>query len=246
MPAVVAGGPAPVDDLPLQSIGEAARYAGLCQRLWEPRTAEGLSLAALATRSGLSISFLSAAECGQSNISVGSRFKVADALGTRVPGLAAETRSDGRGVVRPEDRPRYVAGGGRMVIEDLLVGPGALEAQRIEIRPDGGSEDPYAHPGEEFVYVLTGRITFWIDEHERHDLTPGDALYFRSTRPHRWCNEGDEPATVLWINVPVVDSATSGAAGRRTAKRRPNSTVTRRAAQGSADPPVAGIENAER
>ena len=189
-------------------------------RLRALRTERGWSLASVAQRSGLSISFLSAVERGQANPSVGNLFKLADAYGTTVPGLGPDRRPDRRSVVHPDERPRYVADGGRVVIEDLIAAPGALEAQRIEVQPGGGSEEPYAHPGEEFVYVLAGHLAFWIDERERHRLRPGDSLAFRSTRPHRWRNEGDEPATVLWINVPVVEVAPSGSDGRTAARRR--------------------------
>jgi DNA-binding transcriptional MerR regulator/quercetin dioxygenase-like cupin family protein len=174
-------------------------------RLRALRAERGWSLAEVGEKSGLSISFLSAVERGQSSISVGSLFKLADAYGTTVPGLGADQRSKRRDVVHPDDRPRYAAAAGAVLIEDLIARPGALEAQRIEIQPGAGSEESYAHPGEEFVYVLSGCVTFWLDEREQYRLESGDALSFRSTRMHRWWNDSDEAACLLWINVPVVD-----------------------------------------
>ena len=189
-------------------------------RLRALRVERGWSLAEVAAKAGLSVSFLSAVERGLSSISVGNLFKLADAFGTTVPGLTSGQPDVGRSVLRPEERPRYVAGRGRVTIEDLVAAPGALEAQRIEILPGGGSEGCYSHPGEEFVYVLAGRLRFWIGEAEDHRLEPGDALSFRSARSHRWRNDGNAPVTVLWINVPVVagspaGSERAGAAGRR-------------------------------
>ena len=197
-------------------------------RLRALRLARGWSLAQVAAKAALSVSFLSAVERGLSSISVGNLFKLADAYGTTVPGLTAEQPAAARSVLRPAERPRYVAGRGRVTIEDLVSAPGALEAQRIEVLPGGGSEGCYAHPGEEFVYVLAGRLRFWIGETEDHRLEAGDSLSFRSTRPHRWRNEGGVPATVLWINVPVVDggpagSGRAGAAGRRPMEAAPAS-----------------------
>ena len=84
-----------------------------------------------------------------------------------------------------------------------------------------------AHPGEEFIYILAGQLTFWIDESERYGLQAGDSLYFRSTRLHRWRNDGDAPTTVLWINVPVVEPPRSGLAKRAAAQaRRPYGDAT--------------------
>ncbi len=198
----------------------ATADADLGRRLRVLRTNRGLSLATVADQVGLSVSFLSAVELGQSSISVGNLFKLADAYGTTVPGLNAEYRTDPRTVLHPEDRPRYVAGQGLIVIEDLIATPGAIEAQRIEIRPNAGSEEPYAHPGEEFIYVLSGQLTFWLEEREQYILREGDSLYFRSTQLHRWWNDSDEPVTVLWINVPIVEGDTIAPGARHRAHRR--------------------------
>ncbi len=192
----------------------------LGRRLRALRTARGWSLAEVAAKSGLSISFLSSVERGQSRISVANLFKLADAYGTTVPALSPDYRSDRRSVLHPPDRPRYVASGGLVVIEDLITGPGALEAQRIEILPGGGSEEGYAHPGEEFIYVLSGQLTFWIEESELYGLQAGDSLHFRSTRVHRWRNDGETATTVLWINVPIVEPAPGKAEERGVARER--------------------------
>jgi len=195
---------------------------GLGLRLRALRTNRRLSLAEVADRTGLSTSFLSAVERGQSSISLGNLFKLADAYGTTVPALNPAYRRQQRSMLHPEDRPRFVASHGLVLIEDLITRPGALEAQRIEIQRGGGSEETYAHPGEEFVYIISGELAFWIDEIEQYHLRPGDSLYLLSTRPHRWRNESSSPTTVLWINVPVVDA--SSAEGRITAHRRHSNT----------------------
>ncbi len=189
------------------------------RRLRALRTARGLSLAAVAEQSGLSTSFLSAVERGQSNMSVANLFKLADAYGTTVPALGENEPTSQRSVLHPEDRPRYVAGGGRVVIEDLIAAPGALEAQHVEILPGGGSEEAYTHPGEELIYVLSGSLLFWIDDQEQYRLEPGDTLYFRSTESHRWWNEGDVPVSVLWINVPLVQHPVTGSEGQGATPR---------------------------
>ncbi|HEX3643286.1 MAG TPA: MerR family transcriptional regulator [Ktedonobacteraceae bacterium] len=176
-------------------------------RLRALRIGQDLSLAEVAERTGLSTSFLSAVERGQSSISLGNLFKLADAYGTTVPGLNSEYRREQRNMLRPEDRPRFVAERGLVLIEDLITRSGALEAQRIEIQPGGGSEEPYSHPGEEFIYIISGQLAFWIDENEQYNLEAGDSLYLLSTQLHRWRNESEKPTTVLWINVPVVQGS---------------------------------------
>lgn len=195
----------------------------LGQRLRAVRLGQGLSLAAAAERAGISTSFLSAVERGQASISLGNLFKLADAYGTTVPGLNAEYQRQQRKMLHPEERPRFIANYGLVVIEDLITQPGALEAQRIEILPGGGSEEPYSHPGEEFIYLLSGQLAFWIDEQEQYLLQAGDSLYFLSTQLHRWRNESDASATALWINVPVVEGPAASSQGRGIARKRPAS-----------------------
>jgi DNA-binding transcriptional MerR regulator/quercetin dioxygenase-like cupin family protein len=204
-------------DAPHGERSEAAATAG--RRLRALRLRQGLSLAEVAARTGLSTSFLSAVERGLARISLANLFKLADAYGTTVPGLTAVHRRAARRLVHPEERPRFVAAQGLVVIEDLITRPGALEAQRIEIQPGGGSEEAYAHPGEEFIYVLSGQLAFWIDESEYYLLQAGDSLYFPSTCLHRWRNDGDGPATVLWINVPLIEPPAEGSRASRGRSR---------------------------
>lgn len=191
----------------------------LGQHLHALRLRQRLSLAEVAEKTGLSTSFLSAVERGQSSISLGNLFKLADAFGTTVPGLNPEYRRNQRSMLHPEDRPRFVAAHGLVLIEDLITRLGALEAQRIEIQPGGGSEEAYAHPGEEFIYVIAGQLVFWIDENEVYHLQTGDSLSFLSTQLHRWRNEGDTLTTVLWINVPVVEPSAAQGEEKSMARR---------------------------
>ncbi len=191
------------------------------RRLRALRTGQGLSLAIAAERVGLSTSFLSAVERGQASISLANLFKLADIYGTTVPGLYIAPQNNQR-IVHPADRPRFVDQSGLVVIEDLITHPGALEAQRIEIQAGGGSEEAYTHPGEEFLYVLSGQLDFWIDENEHYRLQAGDALYLPSTQAHRWRNAQEIPAVVLWINAPLVVANAPGASTeRRQARQRP-------------------------
>lgn len=190
-------------DLETSSDGRTP-YSELGNRLRRLRNENGWTLAEVAQRAQLSISFLSALERGVTNISVGNLFKLADAYGTTVPGLGADRSSTSRSMLHPKDRPRFIAGSGSVLIEDLIARPGALEAQRIEVQPGGGSGNAYSHPGEEFLYVLSGSLYFEIEDTEQYRLTEGDSLFFRSERSHRWWNHGDTSTTLLWINVPLV------------------------------------------
>lgn len=181
--------------------------ASLGPRLRARQRALGFSLADVSATSGLSISFLSSVERGRSGVSLDNLLRLAQAYATTIPGLQA---GDLRQRATTPGRLRHLANRGRVLIEDLIASPRALEAQRIEIAPGGESENAFIHRGEEFIYVLEGEVTLWLDEHELHVLHPGDALTFASTRAHSWRNEGPDRATVLWVNASVVFHSADG------------------------------------
>ena len=60
----------------------------------------------------------------------------------------------------------------------------------------------YGHEGEEFVYVLSGRVEFILDSDQFYDLGVGDSLYFESKRRHAWTNRHDGETVLLWVNTP--------------------------------------------
>ena len=67
----------------------------------------------------------------------------------------------------------------------------------IEIPPNKSVDvEPSAHPGEEFLFVLSGDVEAWVAG-EIHHLSRGDSLYFGSSADHSLRAEGSHPARVL-------------------------------------------------
>ena len=67
----------------------------------------------------------------------------------------------------------------------------------------GNDEDPYelnSHPGQEFNYVLSGRILISVGGRE-YILEPGDSLYYDSSKPHGMKALGGKPAEFLAVIV---------------------------------------------
>lgn len=62
------------------------------------------------------------------------------------------------------------------------------------------------HPGEEFVYVLEGQLTFQIAGRQPRVLEPGDSLYFDSGLGHAYLSTGAEATrliVVCWHPLPT-------------------------------------------
>ena len=97
---------------------------------------------------------------------------------------------------------RAVEAGRGVRIEELAALATHLEPQLFVLAPGATSDGAYAHTGEEFMYVLQGRVAVWLDAHERHELGPGDALTFPSSLPHRFVALGADETRILWVNTP--------------------------------------------
>jgi transcriptional regulator with XRE-family HTH domain len=60
---------------------------------------------------------------------------------------------------------------------------------------------PHAHPGVEFVYVLTGTLAIQLDA-EEHVLEAGDSIYFDSSVPHSYHRRGTRACTGVVVTAP--------------------------------------------
>ena len=168
-------------------------------RLRQLRGRRRLSLAAVARAVGISVGFLSALERSQMSGSVGTLRKLARFYKTNILDFFDAHGASSR-QVRPAERKVLEAGSG-VRMELLAWGNTAMEPHLFRIAPGAGSGDPYAHEGEEFIYVLRGELAIALDR-EEYRLKPGDSFYFESATPHRWKNPGRRETWVLWVNTP--------------------------------------------
>jgi len=62
-------------------------------------------------------------------------------------------------------------------------------------------EEQYAHEGEECGMVLEGTFSGVVGDQEII-LEAGDSVYYDSSIPHRWENNGDKEARAIWVITP--------------------------------------------
>ncbi len=176
----------------------------LGEKLRAVRHRRGLSLRDASQLAGLSVSHLSAIECGTRNASLAGLQRLAVALGIGVSDLFGDEHRPPRRLVRAGQRPVLNTGDRRVRIESLSVGAQLLEPHIYLVEPGGGSQGSYHHDGEETVYVLEGEVEFWLNEVERHTVRAGDCLTFPSSLAHRWQNCGTGRLAMLWVNTPIT------------------------------------------
>jgi transcriptional regulator with XRE-family HTH domain len=157
------------------------------------RTTSGMSMRALAVRSGLSQPFLSAVERGLSMPSIATLYRVAEALGVPPSTLLPESAGgeivvvragDGR-LVPSSERPGSALG--RLVYSDEGQG---VEVYEYVTGPDADLDVWYAHDGRKVLHVIDGELIVEFEHHATERLGPGDCVVHDGRIPHRWTVPG--------------------------------------------------------
>ncbi len=89
----------------------------------------------------------------------------------------------------------------------------------IEIPPHQTAPYPSRHEGEEFLFLLAGRVLAIIDD-KSYELHPGDSLYFDSRLPHAIIAEGDQPALLIAVVAAAHREVEENPVGRAFGEER--------------------------
>ena len=164
------------------------------------RTERGLSLRQLASRTGLSSSFLSLVENGESDIAFGRLQRILGALDAGLGDVLPVT-DRARGAARKDD-PRHLGFLGRGISVDLLTPPEGADilAGRVHLEPGGAMTDWSTHLTDEWLYVLEGTMTVHYENGEAETLSAGESVLLRAGTPHRASNDGKTESRALSVH----------------------------------------------
>lgn len=179
-----------------------SRMSSLGPRLRARRREQGMTLAQVADRSGVTKGFLSLVERGLASVSVPTLLTLCTALELELGALfeypEEEVVRAGRGA------PLEMGGGG---IEEFLLTPASephIQVMRTVLQPGGGSGGAYTLDCETvFVLVVRGALALRVGGRERR-LEAGDSTTFSARTMHAWENPGDDEAEVVWTLAPPV------------------------------------------
>jgi transcriptional regulator with XRE-family HTH domain len=165
-----------------------------------------VTLSDLARSAGLSVGMLSKIENGQTSPSLTTLQALAAALNVPISMFFQdfEDRRDcsyvpaGQGV--RIDRRGTRAGHVYELLGHSLRSATKIEPFLITIDEGGAAHDTFQHPGHEFIYMLSGRVTYRHGD-RHYDLGPGDALFFDALAPHGPEGFAELPAKYLSIIV---------------------------------------------
>ncbi len=169
-------------------------------RLRELRELRGISMRALATKSGLSANALSMIERGKTSPSVSTLYKLADALGVSITAFFG-TENEKQQVIFLKSDERIRIPFSRGVFEGL---GGERFAGRVEpfvlTLESGANSGPHSmtHTGHEFVFCLRGELEYAVEKNVLL-MSPGDSLLFAAQLRHKWKNPGRTVANALVV-----------------------------------------------
>ena len=186
-----------VDNDTLRRIGAHIRVARQGQRM---------TLDVLGAATDLSTAFLSRLERGEASASIGNLIRVAAAVGLKLADIFAEPAPEPRQpytLIRRTERaaPTAFAGAGYSYVPLGGNFAAGLNFDAFELAfPADAAEPmpPVSHGGEEFLYLLAGRLEFRIGA-DSFVMQAGDSLHFDCKRPHMGRAVGGRPARLLMV-----------------------------------------------
>ena len=188
-------GPYAADDVSADRLGARVREL---RREW------GLTLDALAERSGVSRAMISKLERGEKNPTLVVAAKIAEGLGIDLPELLGIEEQREAVVVPHDQRPVTrdpQTGFERQLLSPTFAGRGAEFVRNVI--PEGstsGEFSPHRRGVEEYVLVEKGRLKAILGDDE-YLLEEGDALYFEADVTHRFDNAGDGECSYYLVTV---------------------------------------------
>ncbi|MDR2745895.1 MAG: helix-turn-helix domain-containing protein [Treponema sp.] len=188
-----------LDTLPEKNIASKA----LKSEKWKKcRLERGFVLEDVAGAIKISPSYLYKIENKQTNVSLDILQRLADFYGENLLYYIAEAQTEKHFVKKGGGEPIDIGLEGVSVKSLIALNKINLSAMLYRIAPNSGRTHAQSHHGEEFMYILSGKIHFTL-ANTKYVLSAGDSFSFRSPDTHTWFNHEKKEASILWIYVPI-------------------------------------------
>ena len=171
------------------------------QRLREIRKANSWRLVDVAERTGISVGTLSKLENGKTDLNFTSVNKLAAGLGLRVTDFThpKEAVTGQRTVTRHHSGIRFQT----TDLDYEILCSDHSNAQQGYIRGSVKARalDPdmpwHRHEGQEFLFVVSGKLILHTELYEPVELSAGDSILFDSSMGHHYVSKGRKDAEIL-------------------------------------------------
>lgn len=170
------------------------------EKIKQLRMQHRLTQEELANRCELSKGFISQLERELTSPSISTLMDILECLGTNLKDFFNETTEE-KLVFGPNDYPVKETEDSSVMWLVPSAQKNSMEPILVTINPGCATEMDNPHEGEEFGYVLAGKVTLHLGNSAKK-CRKGDSFYFRSTMPHCIENAGKTVAQILWVSTP--------------------------------------------
>jgi transcriptional regulator with XRE-family HTH domain len=208
LPEPVATGTAESESVSAESAEAAIENKRIGERIKYLRQRKHMGLVELGKHTGLSASFLSQLETGRVVPTLRNLARIAMVFSKDLSYFFEPERPELFRIVRSADRQRLPQTGADepgyyfeslgQVPADQPIAPYVAEFLPAK---EGRQPRSHRHPGNEFLYVLSGQLQIQHDG-QTDALADGDAVFFAADAVHSYDTVGDTPCTALILSMP--------------------------------------------
>ena len=166
------------------------------------RLSNQLTLEELANRSELTKGFLSQLERDLTSPSIATLENILEALGTNLKDFFSEDE-DEQIVFSKDDFFENTQDDYKISYIIPNAQKNEMEPILIELKEDKKSMEIDPHDGEEFGYVIQGKVTL-VNGEEEYDVKKGETFYLKGNLPLYIINKNDTLAKVIWVSTPPI------------------------------------------
>ena len=167
------------------------------------RKEKNQTLKDLSEETGLSVSFLSQVERGESNLAITSLNKIAEALDLHISAFFTPQFTEDFKISPDQMEPFKLERSDQEFLRaSSEFKDRKLDSYIITVYPKNYSECS-SHEGEEMYYVLEGEIIFYVND-SQYFLKKGEVIHYPSTIKHYYINESEKTARILCVLTPKL------------------------------------------
>ncbi len=172
----------------------------LGEKIKQMRNQKGLTQKELADRCELTKGYISQLENNLNSPSIATLTDILAALGSNLAEFFREESEEK--IVYSKNE--FIEKNENGVLWNWLI-PNAqknmIEPVLVELSEGAATAGDIPHEGEEFGYVLEGKIVIVLGN-KHHTCKKGEAFYYTASKPHSILNKGKGKAKFIWISTP--------------------------------------------
>ena len=186
--------------LPVLNVEDCLKIGERLKRL---RMINSLTQEELASRADLTKGFISQLENDATSPSIATLKDIVDVFGVSMQEFFSDTDDDENVVFGKDARVQATDDDEKIKVELLVPGAQNREMDPVLVTLEPGEEmdEQQFHEGEEFGFVLLGKIQLRLDD-RLHTIKKDECFYFTSDKKHSVKNIGRTQARILWVVTP--------------------------------------------